>query len=193
MSRLRRPGGEHRPAGKDGGAAHSRLDRRRHGGAAGVGVSSLADRLRGVVKPITRGANLSGSPEGKPQGLAPQASIDAAEILGGEWRESRGRRFLVVERRYGAGYRHGRVTLADCLPPWPRLELLGSNVQASVQSSVSERLLFLDLETTGLAGGAGTYAYLVGCGWFESPSSAPRCQVGCLRTRQFLRTDFAAE
>jgi len=156
-------------------------------------VSSLADRLRGVVKPITRGANLYGSSEGKPQGLAPQASIDAAEILGGEWRESRGRRFLVVERRYAAGYRHGRVTLADCLPPWPRLELLGSNVQASVQSSLSERLLFLDLETTGLAGGAGTYAFLVGCGWFESPSSAPRCQVGCFRTRQFLLTDFAAE
>jgi len=157
-------------------------------------MSSLADRLRGVVKPITHGANLYGSSEGKPQGLAPQASIDAAEILGGEWRESRGRRFLVVERRYGAGYRHGRVTLADCLPPWPRLELLGSNVQASVQSSLSERLLFLDLETTGLAGGAGTYAFLVGCGWFESPSSsAPRHQVGCFRTRQFLLTDFAAE
>ena len=155
-------------------------------------MSSLADRLRGVVKPITRGANLYGSSEGKPQGLAAQASIDAAEILGGEWRESRGRRFLVVERRYAAGYRHGRVTLADCLPPWPRLELLGSNVQASVQSSLSERLLFLDLETTGLAGGAGTYAFLVGCGWFESPS-APRCQVGCFRTRQFLLTDFAAE
>src|SRR5262249_25141085 len=149
---------------------------------AGVRMSSLADRLRGVVKPITGGANLYGSPEGKPQGLAPLASMDdrrgrqpadgesahapdPAEILGGEWRESRGRALLVVERKYAAGYRHGRVTLADCLPPWPRLDLLGSNLQSSVQSSLSERLLFLDLETTGLAGGAGTYAFLVGCGW----------------------------
>ena len=28
-------------------------------------------------------------------------------------------------------------------------------------------LLFVDLETTGLAGGAGTYAFLVGCAFFE--------------------------
>ena len=29
-------------------------------------------------------------------------------------------------------------------------------------------LLFVDLETTGLAGGAGTYAFLVGCAYFEA-------------------------
>ena len=28
-------------------------------------------------------------------------------------------------------------------------------------------LLFFDLETTGLSGGAGTLAFLVGCGYFE--------------------------
>ena len=66
--------------------------------------------------------------------------------------------------------------------------------------------LFLDLETTGLAGGAGTYAFLVGCGWFEPPSpkasafapgasadrSASQAAV-CFRTRQFFLSDFAAE
>src|SRR5436190_13167719 len=204
MPRLRRSGGEHGSAGKDGGPAHSRFDHRRPGGAAGVRVSSLADRLRGVL-----GSSVDGPPEGGPydgpedrRGRLQPAhgesghAADAAEILGGEWRESRGRKFLVVERRYSAGYRHGHVTLADCLPPWPRLELLGSNVQAtsSAHSSLSDRLLFLDLETTGLAGGAGTYAFLVGCGWFESPaSSPPGYHVGCFRTRQFLLTDFAAE
>ena len=167
-------------------------------------MSSLADRLRGVL-----GSSFDGPPKGGPydgpedrRGRLQPAhgesghAADAAEILGGEWRESRGRKFLVVERRYSAGYRHGHVTLADCLPPWPRLELLGSNVQAtsSAHSSLSDRLLFLDLETTGLAGGAGTYAFLVGCGWFESPaSSAPGYHVSCFRTRQFLLTDFAAE
>jgi hypothetical protein len=44
--------------------------------------------------------------------------------------------------------------------------------------------LFLDLETTGLAGGAGTYAFLVGCGWFDG---------GSFRLRQFFLSDFAAE
>jgi uncharacterized protein YprB with RNaseH-like and TPR domain len=45
-------------------------------------------------------------------------------------------------------------------------------------------MLFLDLETTGLAGGAGSYAFLVGCGWFDG---------GTFRLRQFFLADFAAE
>jgi hypothetical protein len=102
-------------------------------------------------------------------------AVDAAEILGGEWRESHGRKFLVVERKYSPGYRHGRVSVADCLPPWARFELLGGT---------NGQMLFLDLETTGLAGGAGTYAFLVGCGWFEG---------GTFRLRQFFLADFGAE
>ena len=45
--------------------------------------------------------------------------------------------------------------------------------------------IFFDLETTGLSGGAGTLAFLVGCGWFESD--------GAFLTRQFLLTRFADE
>jgi uncharacterized protein YprB with RNaseH-like and TPR domain len=156
-------------------------------------VSSLTDRLRGVLGP----------PQGPPKGgpydnddrpydendrrgrLQPAHASDAAEILGGEWRESRGRKFLVVDRKYSPGYRHGRVSVGDCLPPWARFELLGGT---------NGQMLFLDLETTGLAGGAGTYAFLVGCGWFEPPSPlASADQVGCFRTRQFFLTDFGAE
>ena len=45
-------------------------------------------------------------------------------------------------------------------------------------------MLFIDLETTGLAGGAGTYAFLVGCAWFDG---------GVFRVRQFFLSSFAAE
>ena len=45
-------------------------------------------------------------------------------------------------------------------------------------------MLFVDLETTGLAGGAGTYAFLVGCAWYQD---------GGLRIRQFFLSDFGAE
>ena len=45
-------------------------------------------------------------------------------------------------------------------------------------------MLFVDLETTGLAGGAGSYAFLVGCGWFEP---------GAFRIRQFFLASFSAE
>jgi uncharacterized protein YprB with RNaseH-like and TPR domain len=45
-------------------------------------------------------------------------------------------------------------------------------------------VMFLDLETTGLSGGAGTVAFLVGIGFFEN---------GAFRTRQFLLPGFASE
>src|SRR5690349_23320589 len=45
--------------------------------------------------------------------------------------------------------------------------------------------LFFDLETTGLNGGAGTYAFLVGCGWFD--------EDGGFVTEQHLLVDFASE
>jgi hypothetical protein len=44
--------------------------------------------------------------------------------------------------------------------------------------------LFFDLETTGLAGGAGTFAFLVGCAGFVN---------GAFRTRQCFLTDYGAE
>jgi uncharacterized protein YprB with RNaseH-like and TPR domain len=110
-----------------------------------------------------------------------QESADAAEVLGGEWRENRGQRFLVVDRKYSPGHRHGRVAVADHLPPaegpWPTLSLLAG-------ACCSGRMLFIDLETTGIAGGAGTYAFLVGCAWFQG---------AVFRTQQFFLANFAAE
>ncbi len=44
--------------------------------------------------------------------------------------------------------------------------------------------LFFDLETTGLSGGAGTYAFLIGCGWFED---------GAFVTEQHLLVDPQSE
>jgi len=44
--------------------------------------------------------------------------------------------------------------------------------------------LFLDTETTGLAGGSGTYAFLVGLAWWDS---------GGLQVEQFFMRDFAEE
>jgi hypothetical protein len=44
--------------------------------------------------------------------------------------------------------------------------------------------VFLDLETTGLAGGAGTYAFLVGLAWFDGAA---------FRTHQFFLSSYAAE
>jgi uncharacterized protein YprB with RNaseH-like and TPR domain len=45
--------------------------------------------------------------------------------------------------------------------------------------------LFFDLETTGLNGGAGTRAFLVGCGWFD--------EDGSFATEQHLLIEYASE
>ena len=44
--------------------------------------------------------------------------------------------------------------------------------------------VFFDLETTGLNGGAGTHAFLIGCGWFDD---------GRFVTRQYVMTRHADE
>src|SRR5229473_3964307 len=47
-----------------------------------------------------------------------------------------------------------------------------------------EKWLFLDTETTGLSGGTGTYAFLIGIAWWDS---------GGLQVEQFFMRDFAEE
>jgi hypothetical protein len=106
--------------------------------------------------------------------------MDPAEVLRGQWVDAGPHRFIVVDDAYAPGHRHGSITVADSLPPdegWSRLGLLAG-------APCGGNLLFVDLETTGLAGGAGSYAFLVGCGWFNR---------GRFHVRQFLLSSFAAE
>jgi uncharacterized protein YprB with RNaseH-like and TPR domain len=72
---------------------------------------------------------------------------------------------VVVRREYPLMYRHGGAPLADALEtPMPLLAQL-ARVDGEIGSA--EGLLFLDTETTGLAGGTGTYAFLVGVAFVE--------------------------
>ncbi len=63
-------------------------------------------------------------------------------------------------------WRHGDYTLAE------GLNCSGSNLSLpardrSFQSIEPSRFLFLDVETTGLSGGTGTWVFLIGLGWLE--------------------------
>jgi uncharacterized protein YprB with RNaseH-like and TPR domain len=153
-------------------------------------VSGLASRLREIVRSTGRPegrplhdeeAHGTGRPSGRP--IATGDPNVVAETLGGSWAEAHGQRYLVVDRSYNPGYRHGCVAMMDCLPPWPRLSLL-CGPESRACSDHREQLLFIDLETTGLAGGAGTYAFLVGCAWFDGPT---------FRIRQFFLSAYAGE
>lgn len=72
---------------------------------------------------------------------------------------SRGEYFF-LETSYAPDHQHGRIQLgALARQAIPESDLLGFQPRGALES-----LIFLDTETTGLSGGAGTFAFLVGLG-----------------------------
>jgi uncharacterized protein YprB with RNaseH-like and TPR domain len=117
---------------------------------------------------------------------AAPARPDLEAALGAAWADTPFGRCLVVERRY-EGY-HGDVRLSDAVVlddedlrelagAWSRPDDAGASCDAG-------RVIFFDLETTGLSGGAGMCAFLVGCGFFDGETFV---------TRQFFLPTLAAE
>jgi uncharacterized protein YprB with RNaseH-like and TPR domain len=91
--------------------------------------------------------------------------------------------FFLYRETYPLDYQHGRDPLAallDHLPAGPAL-LARDERLAAVNL---QRIAFLDTETTGLAGGTGTYAFLVGVGLFEEEG---------FRLHQFFMRDYGEE
>jgi uncharacterized protein YprB with RNaseH-like and TPR domain len=86
-------------------------------------------------------------------------------IVGGRITETDAGPLVVVRHEFPLGHAHGRLPLARALDVSPTaLELIG---RAGEAPSDARGLLYLDTETTGLAGGTGTYAFLVGVGYIE--------------------------
>jgi uncharacterized protein YprB with RNaseH-like and TPR domain len=75
-----------------------------------------------------------------------------------------------------------------CCPDARSLSLLfppSVDLQDSVNTAIHpEQWLFLDTETTGLAGGTGTYAFMIGIAWWEA---------GGLQVEQFFMRDLDEE
>jgi uncharacterized protein YprB with RNaseH-like and TPR domain len=95
---------------------------------------------------------------------------------------------LVVDRHYSGGRRHGRQRIADIVETLEggldALQALGRAWPGRNPRPCTSKLCFLDLETTGLAGGAGTHAFLVGSAVVDD---------GGIRVRQFLLPGFEHE
>jgi len=115
-----------------------------------------------------------------------EATIDldrVADVLGGRVVSNRYGRALVIERRYESDRFHGARRVGDChVADGDLLRLLDPALPPP--DGAGQRTLFVDLETTGLSGGAGTVAFLVGVGWFD---------LGAFQVRQFLLTSYASE
>jgi len=119
--------------------------------------SSLAGKLKSMGVKI-------GTRELQPQTSKPKKKAAIQSVVDGHFVSTRQGDTFVAEQTYPSDYRHGLTPLRISAPlltiaQWardPRLAVLPI-----------ESFAFLDVETTGLAGGTGTYAFLVGVGRFE--------------------------
>jgi uncharacterized protein YprB with RNaseH-like and TPR domain len=146
-------------------------------------LTLLADRLRGMLQ----SASPALAPERVPprvEDCQPAMAADSLErVLGGEWRGDSGSRCFVVERRVEADRRCGRVRVGD-LAAWHE-DAAAHAPMLTAGAPARPPFVFFDLETTGLSGGAGTYAFLVGCGRFADG--------GAFLTRQYVLAAFGDE
>lgn len=103
------------------------------------------------------------------------SDIEVAALLKGELIADG---LILVEERFPLSFRHGNSLLAH---------LHGTSLSALCESKEApglDELVFMDTETTGLAGGTGTLVFLLGLG---------RIEDGALTLRQFFLTGFSGE
>lgn len=128
--------------------------------AALADLMARVARLRGRAREIAR--------------MRPRLDVAA---LGGRWIAEH---LLCIERRYTPTCRHGDVPLRRLLQlTHDRSGLLG--IEHAIDP---QRIVFLDTETNGLSGGAGTLAFMVGLAKLEGE---------LLVTRQYVMTRYGAE
>jgi uncharacterized protein len=118
-------------------------------------------------------------------GTEPRSAATLREIPGLEAREvvrDEGA-FLLHEETFPLTHRHGDIRLEEALTASPRTLALVALEEGMAEWGL-DRAIFLDTETTGLSGGAGTYVFLVGVGWFEA---------GRFRLMQYYMRDHREE
>ena len=143
----------------------------------------LTSKLRAIVKggPPKPVRELTYEPD---DGYRNGAALDpdyVASALGGRRVSTRFGECMVIDRRYESDRWHGGIQIGDCtLDDLESLRVL----DPALSTEPPRRTVFIDLETTGLSGGAGTVAFLVGCGYFD---------LGAFQVRQFLLLSHAGE
>ncbi len=116
---------------------------------------SLADKLKSL------GVKIGAKERPRPK-LAERILIE--DVVKGDYRQTRYGESFVYEQRYPLNHLHGNISLRPTVIPaivaeWAKDTRIGE--------MPIDKFLFFDTETSGLAGGTGTYAFMVGAGRFE--------------------------
>ena len=126
----------------------------------------------------------------RPEGRRTEASADVRggavpleSLVPGEEATNAAGTFFCAHQVAEGSSRHGGRCIRDLAPlDMGRLAILAN--EPALRTCRYGEALFLDTETTGLAGGAGTVPFLVGLGWFEGDTFV---------TRQLFARDYAEE
>src|SRR5437879_6223853 len=153
----------------------------------------LRDRLRQALGTTAPVATVAAPPPPAPprdtvRALGPPAAaarpdLGVANYLPGFWQDTPAGRVFVVEQRFELEHAHGALPLGKTLDVAPAL-LARLGREAALAAVDLRRVAFLDTETTGLAGGTGTVAFLIGMGHFLD---------GHFRLRQYFLEDLDQE
>lgn len=118
--------------------------------------SSLVDKLKSL------GVKVGATEHPRPK---PADQVPIETVVPGNYRQTPYGEAFVYEQRYPLNHLHGNISL---LPSTPLPDLLSEWAKDERISSMPiEKFVFFDTETSGLAGGTGTYAFMVGAGRFE--------------------------
>jgi len=126
-----------------------------------LGVQQGADKLKAPVKPV--------------------AFSRLVDVFNGSWENTINGDCFVIRKTFHAEYIHGNISLFNNLD----LNILeGDPSLVGISTIPLDQFLFIDTETTGLAGGAGTYVFLIGAAKYKN---------GKFHFAQFFLQDPAAE
>jgi len=112
----------------------------------------------------------------------PMQGDEITHLLGGLCQKTKFGQHLTIRNWYSTPEFAEPAPAALDLLTRNKDETLSRKTRAALENP--EKWLFLDTETTGLAGGTGTYAFLTGIGWWDA---------GGLQVEQFFMRDFTEE
>jgi hypothetical protein len=140
-------------------------------------IRALRERVEGLLCRRSEERKQDTPPSGWGRGVLLE------ELVPGREAANDGGVFFCSNRLAGGSYRHG----SRCIGDLTHLDMGGLAVLANdpaLRGLDYHQALFLDTETTGLAGGTGTVAFLIGLGWFEGDGFV---------TQQLFARDYAEE
>ncbi len=136
---------------------------------------SIKEKLRFLDRST---AEAKGNVPDRPAPLSESQLLPDCRIIENEYG-----RCVLREKKFPLSFQHGKTRLREFMDlPAKFFAFIGNN--SSFDELDREGLLFLDTETTGLAGGTGTLIFLIGLGYFEDENFC---------VKQFLLLDISDE